>query len=896
MQWGIGARLGIAFVVVAVLAVAANLLVEHQISVIRTTRLVKVPVQLPPTQAVSAASPASAPSAPGAPSIAALTAAVERYQAALRGRLDVDSSERRELLTGAAQDLEREAQKYRAAPGDAKARSRGQDLHTRLNAYRGLGDELIRIADLRQNSRRLSSERLEALDSRTKAALAQSWKIFGRVISHKSLVSVNASLDDIRRRIDGQGLSGDEAGGGIASVDDSISALIGLLASNQASLLRLEGKDWMGQMQADATALAASQRSYNLMDTRWRAQLPKFARDSLELMALLRTSQATRLTRLTQLPHALTPAVAKDSGQTKDSGPTKALETTSTNFHTDGHAMLIRWISAIVLSLLLGVLVWTVVSILGPARRLRAATQRLASGATGVQVHRGGVRELDDLAMSFNEMATQLAAAQALAHSYQLQLESRVEERTRELQHLALHDPLTQLPNRRQLFTHLEAALRRAAENGSFVGVFFLDLDNFKTINDSLGHAFGDRVLVAIAERLRETAGQRGFAARLGGDEFTVVCDSASDLEEVRNVGWDLVRAFQRSLRVDDRELMVSISVGASLYPVHETSADALLRAADTALFRAKALGRSQLTVFSADLLAAASARFTTEQGLRHALERGEFELVYQPEVDARTFTVGLVEALLRWRMPDGRLASPAEFLAIAEESGLIMDISDWVLRSAVAEAARWHSGAWPQVRVAINLSSRQILDKRFVERLLGLLQEHRLPARCIEIELTENVLQTSPGTTEVLCELRERGVAVALDDFGTGYSTLASLEQLPLTRVKLDRTLVASIHTSERSAAIARAIVGLCQNIGLEVTAEGIECPEQLAVLLDQPSMYLQGYLLARPAPAGEMLAVIAAMRAHMESLLLSLPSPQRLQPQQPSAARRRPTFVKSK
>jgi predicted signal transduction protein with EAL and GGDEF domain len=388
-----------------------------------------------------------------------------------------------------------------------------------------------------------------------------------------------------------------------------------------------------------------------------------------------------------------------------------------------------------------------------------------------------------------------------------------------------------------------------------------------------MGHAFGDRVLQAIAERLRATAGPAGFAARLGGDEFTVVSDTAGNAEQVRRLGWGLVRAFQKPLIVDGRELMVSISVGASLYPVHESSVEALLRAADSALFRAKALGRSQLAMFSADMLEAASARFTTEQGLRHALERGEFELVYQPEIEASSLTVGLVEALLRWRMPDGRLAAPGEFLAIAEESGLIMDISDWVLRSAIREAARWHHGDWPQARVAINLSSRQILDRRFVERVRGLLEEYRLPARCIEIELTENVLQTGPETTAVLRQLRAQGVAIALDDFGTGYSSLASVEQLPLTRVKLDRTLVAAIHKSERSAAIARAIVGLCQGIGLEVTAEGIECPEQLALLLGQPSMYLQGYLLACPVPAGEIVAVIAAVPRHMESLLLSIP-----------------------
>jgi EAL domain-containing protein (putative c-di-GMP-specific phosphodiesterase class I) len=247
---------------------------------------------------------------------------------------------------------------------------------------------------------------------------------------------------------------------------------------------------------------------------------------------------------------------------------------------------------------------------------------------------------------------------------------------------------------------------------------------------------------------------------------------------------------------------------------------------------------------------------------------------VYQPEVNATTLTTGLVEALLRWHLPDGRRASPGEFLTIAEESGLIMEISDWVLRSSIETASRWHHGEWPGACVAINLSSRQLLDRRFVDHVMDLLREHRLPAHCIEIELTENVLQTGAATIDVLRQLRAHGVAITLDDFGTGYSSLASLEQLPLTRVKLDRTLVASIHTSPRSVAIARAIIGLCHSIGLEVTAEGIECPEQVALLADLAPIDLQGYLLARPVTAENLLPVMAALPNHMASLLLTSPA----------------------
>jgi diguanylate cyclase (GGDEF)-like protein len=439
------------------------------------------------------------------------------------------------------------------------------------------------------------------------------------------------------------------------------------------------------------------------------------------------------------------------------------------------------------------------------------------------------------------------------------------------LQELAERDPLTGLPNRRELFVLLNAAIERARNEGYLVGVFFLDIDNFKYLNDSMGHAFGDRVLVSLARRLQEATRAIGFAARLGGDEFTVVFERAGCIEDIRLAGLSVVQAFQRPLSVDGRDLVVSVSVGASIHPDHEQDAEALLKAADAALFRAKALGRSQLSVFTPELLEAAAAKFTTEQGLRRAIERGEFELMFQPEVNAETLETALVEALIRWRMPDGSLAVPGQFLAIAEESGLIMEISDWVLRSAIEAAAYWHHGAWPEARVAINVSPRQLLDNRFVDRLCELLREHRLPTRCIEIELTESVLQTGAATIEALKCLRAHGVAIALDDFGTGYSSLASLEQLPLSRIKLDRSLIAGIDTSPRSAAIARAIIGMCQGLGLEITAEGVERPEQFALLLGHPGMYLQGYLLSRPVSRDDVLPAIVNVAQRSQELLLS-------------------------
>jgi EAL domain-containing protein (putative c-di-GMP-specific phosphodiesterase class I) len=245
--------------------------------------------------------------------------------------------------------------------------------------------------------------------------------------------------------------------------------------------------------------------------------------------------------------------------------------------------------------------------------------------------------------------------------------------------------------------------------------------------------------------------------------------------------------------------------------------------------------------------------------------------LVFQPEVCVDTLETALVEALVRWRMPDGRLAAPGEFLAVAEESGLITEIGDWVLHSAIEAAARWHHGEWPAARVAINVSPRQLLDHRFAEKVQALLLKHELPARCIEIELTETVLQTGVSTIDTLHRLHAAGIAIALDDFGTGYSSLASVEKLPLTRVKIDRSLIHDVAASSRSAAIARAIIRLCHDLKLGITAEGVETREQLDVLIRHRPIYLQGYLLSKAVPAEDLLATVNRLSDELPLLLVT-------------------------
>jgi diguanylate cyclase (GGDEF)-like protein len=505
------------------------------------------------------------------------------------------------------------------------------------------------------------------------------------------------------------------------------------------------------------------------------------------------------------------------------------------------------------------------ISISLPVRRLIAATRQLAAGDRSVHAPGGGLAELDELAESFNTMAERISRAEAELRAHQAQLERHVAERTRQLHHLAHHDPLTQLPNRRQLSARLAGALVRATGSRQRLALLFMDIDNFKSINDTLGHNFGDRVLQGIAERLRTTTGNHGMLARLGGDEFTMLLEDVKSLEEVEAKSAEIVATLQQPLTVDGRVLATSASVGASLFPDHASDAEGLLRAADVALFRAKELGRNRFALYRPALYDAAAQRFRLEQSLRQAVEAGDLLLMFQPQVALHTFEVTVLEALLRWRKADGRIATATEFIHIAEKTGLIHELTDWVVRSATSTAAAWRAQGWHRACVAINVSPPQFFERDFVEQIARALEVTGLPPSALELELTETVFQTGSNTVDSLRRLRELGVSIALDDFGIGYSSLTSLEQLPITRVKLDRMLVQGVDSNPRSAAIVRSIIALCHGLGLQVIAEGVEREAQLEFLSHCGPVGVQGYLLAHPvtaeAAAGE--ARSAATRA---------------------------------
>ncbi|HEY4972820.1 MAG TPA: EAL domain-containing protein [Steroidobacteraceae bacterium] len=884
LSFGIASRLGAAFIGVAALVLAANFIVEQGELVENITQITRIepPPTLVPVPAPIVEAPPAPPTERRIVTSDLLMVSLDRYGRAVQERLAGNTTQTDSEYQQSISDLDKAAHAF-IAQAAAVSGKPSPKLAVSIHAYEEHGAALVQMADSRQAVIGEYSGLFEDLYARINESVKRAWKILGRVVARQSLLQLSADFDGLRRGSTALASADSEDAPEMARLLKTEQSVLANLAANESGFRRSQGDQWYLGMRDDVARLITLRQSVLQSNKQLHVEAGDFSLQAADVATVVpakveahvvlaakprKNSNDPASTHAANAPAASVPAAAAPAPAVVE---THSVTTQDPKAHT--RRLLIAWISVAVVLLLISIAVGTVLSIVGPVRRLRDATTRLAKGDIAVRVTRGGIKELDTLAVAFNAMADDLAAAKAVTREYQQGLEAKVAERTQQLRELAEHDPLTGLPNRRELFVLLNAAIERARGENCLVGVLFLDVDNFKYLNDSMGHAFGDRVLVSLARRLQEITRSFGFAARLGGDEFTVVFESAHSMDDIRAAGLTIVQSFQKPLSVDGRDLIVSVSVGASIYPDHAQDADALLKAADAALFRAKALGRSQSYVFTPELLEAAAAKFTAEQGLRHAIERGEFELLFQPEVNAETLETTLVEALIRWRMPDGSLASPGSFLAVAEESGLIVEISDWVLRSAIEAAAFWHHGAWPEARVAINVSPRELFDDSFVDRVVQLLQQHRLPARCIEIELTESVLQTGTATIDALKRLRDHGVAIALDDFGTGYSSISSVEQLPLSRIKLDRSLIAGIDTSPRSAAIARAIIDMCQGLGLQITAEGVERPEQFALLAGQPGMYLQGYLLARPVSRDEVLATMAHATQRSQELLLDLP-----------------------
>jgi diguanylate cyclase (GGDEF)-like protein len=429
-----------------------------------------------------------------------------------------------------------------------------------------------------------------------------------------------------------------------------------------------------------------------------------------------------------------------------------------------------------------------------------------------------------------------------------------------QISHMARHDALTNLPNRTLFREQLEQALRLAKRSDQ-LAVFCLDLDHFKDINDSLGHPIGDALLKEVARRLGECAGANDTVARLGGDEFAIVqfCNDCDQTAAVA-LASELVEKIAAPYEIGGHQLVIGVSVGISLAPEDGKNPDQLLKNADLALYRAKADGRGTYRFFEAGMDARVQARRLLELDLRAALRRDEFEVYYQPIRDIATDEVVVFEALVRWNHPQRGLIAPTNFIPLAEETGLIAQLGDYVLRRACIDAAGWSQ----KVGVAVNLSPVQFKNPNLVSSVMTALQMGGLPSHRLELEITESVLlQNSEATLAILHELRANGVRISLDDFGTGYSSLSYLRSFPFDKIKIDRSFVNELATRNDSMAIVRAVTGLGKSLGITTTAEGVETDAQLELLRREGCTQAQGYLFSKPRPAAEVENMLARSRA---------------------------------
>ena len=423
------------------------------------------------------------------------------------------------------------------------------------------------------------------------------------------------------------------------------------------------------------------------------------------------------------------------------------------------------------------------------------------------------------------------------------------------LARLAHYDPLTDLPNRDLFRDRLTQAMQRARRHNRLLALLFLDLDNFKDVNDTLGHSAGDQLLKQIGARLQRCLRGEDTVGRLGGDEFTILIEDLESIEQLQVVLDKLLRELAIGVTLGGTEVFVTASIGATLYPLDDADAESLLKQADAAMYQAKSSGRNNYQFYSHELQLRIAHRLGLANDLRRAVERGELYLDYQPQIDVESGAVTCVEALVRWHHPREGMLSPAVFIPIAEQTGQIAALGDWVLQTACRQCSEWRARGIVGARVAVNVSARQFRLSNLVRTIRSAIEDTGLPADALELEVTEGLMMENLVAAEdILRELKGMGVTLAVDDFGTGYSSLAYLKHLPLNCLKIDRSFVRDLPQDADSAAIARSILAMAHHLGLSVVAEGVETREQYEFLVQEGCDAVQGFLFARPLPPDDV------------------------------------------
>ncbi|MGB5457053.1 MAG: EAL domain-containing protein [Gammaproteobacteria bacterium] len=429
--------------------------------------------------------------------------------------------------------------------------------------------------------------------------------------------------------------------------------------------------------------------------------------------------------------------------------------------------------------------------------------------------------------------------------------ERKIAEETINFQ--AYHDLLTALPNRALLKDRLGLAISQAKRENEMLAVMFLDLDRFKNINDSLGHVIGDELLQQVSTRLKSCVREGDTLARFGGDEFTLLLPKIGNgKEDISKIAQKINDVLKEPFIINGNELYVSASIGISIYPRDGTDMDTLIKHADVAMYHVKDTGKNNFKFYSTDMTTPYFQNLSLETGIHKALENGEFQLVYQPQINIKSGEIVGAEALLRWNHPEHGLMTPAEFIPFAEETGMIVDIGHWVLRNACAELKRWRDAGLPEIRMSINMSARQLAEKNIVKYVSNILRDYGIPGHCLEIEITENTIMSDMDSIiHKLKNISKRGVYIAIDDFGTGYSSLSYLHKLPIHTLKIDRTFIKEVNMKQRGKSIVNTIVAMVKGLNLNVIAEGVETQQQLDYLQEIDCNEAQGFLFCKPLPS---------------------------------------------